>query len=60
MGLKTALFRFTIDEDKKHFLELLDVKLLLVTNTNSTAAQVVQRCKSLAYTERGYWDGAQG
>jgi transposase len=33
---------------------LLDGKLLLVTNTNATAAQVVQRYKSLADIERGF------
>jgi transposase len=35
-------------------LELLDGKLLLVTNTNTPAAQVVQRYKSLADIERGF------
>ena len=35
-------------------LELLDGKLLLVTNTNEAAAEVVQRYKSLADIERGF------
>lgn len=46
--MKAELFSYTIDEDKKRYLELLDGKLLLVTNTKSTAADVVQRYKSLA------------
>ncbi len=45
---------YTIDEDKKRYLELLDGKLLLVTNTKATAAEVVQRYKSLADIERGF------
>ena len=54
VDLKEDLFSYTIDEDKKRYLELLDGKLLLVTNTNATAAQVVQRYKSLADIERGF------
>jgi hypothetical protein len=34
------------DEDKKHYLELLDGKLLLVTNTDTTAAEMVHRYES--------------
>jgi transposase len=52
--LKAELFSYTIDEDKKRYLELLDGKLLLVTNTDATAAEVVQRYKSLADIERGF------
>ena len=54
VDLKADLFSYTIDEDKKRYLELLDGKLLLVTNTNTAAAEVVQRYKSLADIERGF------
>ena len=54
VDLKGDLFSYTIDEDKKHYLELLDGKLLLVTNTAIPAAEVVQRYKSLADIERGF------
>lgn len=54
VDLKAELFSYTIDEDKKRYLELLDGKLLLVTNTATTAAEVVQRYKSLADIERGF------
>ncbi|MDD4947977.1 MAG: IS1634 family transposase [Gallionella sp.] len=54
VDLKAELFSYTIDEDKKRYLELLDGKLLLVTNTKATAAEVVQRYKSLADIERGF------
>lgn len=52
--MKAELFSYTIDEDKKRYLELLDGKLLLVTNTDTPAAEVVQRYKSLADIERGF------
>ena len=54
VDLKADLFSYSIDEDKKAYLELLDGKLLLVTNTNTPAAEVVQRYKSLADIERGF------
>ena len=54
VDLKADLFSYTIDEDKKRYLELLDGKLLLVTNTIESAAEVVQRYKSLADIERGF------
>lgn len=54
VDLKAELFSYTIDEEKKRYLELLDGKLLLVTNTSSPAAEVVQRYKSLADIERGF------
>lgn len=54
VDLKAELFSYTIDEDKKRYLELLDGKLLLVTNTSATAGEVVQRYKSLADIERGF------
>ena len=41
--LRAELFSYSIDEDKRRYLELLDGKLLLVTNT----VEVVQRYKSL-------------
>jgi transposase len=54
VDLKAELFSYTIDEDKKRYLELLDGKLLLVTNTGAPADEVVQRYKSLADIERGF------
>lgn len=54
VDMKAELFSYTIDEDKKRYLELLDGKLLLVTNTDTPAAEVVQRYKSLADIERGF------
>jgi transposase len=54
VDLKADLLSYTIDEDKKRYLELLDGKLLLVTNTTSPALEVVQRYKSLADIERGF------
>ena len=54
VDLKAELFSYTIDEDKKRYLELLDGKLLLVTNTDTPASEVVQRYKSLADIERGF------
>lgn len=54
VDLKANLFSYTIDEDKKRYLELLDGKLLLVTNTHTAATEVVQRYKNLADIERGF------
>jgi transposase len=54
VDLKAELFSYSIDEEKKRYLELLDGKLLLVTNTSESAAEVVQRYKSLADIERGF------
>ena len=54
VDLKGELFSFAIDEEKKRYLELLDGKLLLVTNTSESAAEVVQRYKSLVDIERGF------
>lgn len=54
VDLKAELFSYTIDEDRKRYLELLDGKLLLVTNTDAPAAEVVKRYKSLADIERGF------
>lgn len=54
VDLKSELFQFTIDEVRQQYLERLDGKLLLVTNTDAPAAEVVQRYKSLADIERGF------
>jgi transposase len=54
VDLKAELFSYTIDEDKKRYLELLDGKLVLVTNTGAPPAEVVARYKSLADIERGF------
>jgi len=54
VDLKAEAFTFTVDEDKQRYLELLDGKLLLVTNTDAPAAEVVQRYKNLADIERGF------
>jgi transposase len=54
VDLQAEAFSFTIDEDKQRYLELLDGKLLLVTNTDAPAAEVVNRYKSLADIERGF------
>ena len=54
VDMKAELFSYTIDEEKRRYLELLDGKLLLVTNTNTPAVEVVQRYKSLADIERGF------
>ena len=48
------MFTYTINEKRQRYLELLDGKLLLVTNTDAPAAEVVQRYKSLADIERGF------
>ena len=54
VDLQAEAFSFTIDEETQRYLELLDGKLLLVTNTDAPAAEVVQRYKSLADIERGF------
>lgn len=54
VDLKAQVFTYTIDEERQRYLELLDGKLLLVTNTDAPAAEVVQRYKSLADIERGF------
>ena len=53
VNLQAEAFSFTLDENKRRYLELLDGELLLVTNTDAPAAEVVQRYKSLADIERG-------
>jgi len=54
VDLHSDLFNFTIDEQRQQYLERLDGKLVLVTNTDAPAAEVVQRYKSLADIERGF------
>lgn len=54
VDLKADLFSYSIDEEKKRYLELLDGKLLLVTNTAAPAQEVVRRYKSLADIEQGF------
>ncbi len=54
VDLHGELFSYAIDEARKQDLELLDGKLLLVTNTDAPADEVVQRYKSLADIERGF------
>ena len=54
VDLHSELFNFTIDEQRQQYLERLDGKLVLVTNTDAPAAEVVQRYKSLADIERGF------
>lgn len=54
VDMKAQMFTYTIDEERQRYLELLDGKLLLVTNTAAPAAEVVQRYKSLADIERGF------
>jgi transposase len=54
VNLQTDAFTYSLDEDKQRYLELLDGKLLLVTNTDAPAEQVVERYKSLADIERGF------
>jgi hypothetical protein len=54
VDLNSELFNFSIDEARQRYLEHLDGKLLLVTNTDEAAEAVVQRYKSLADIERGF------
>ncbi len=54
VDLKGDLFNYSIDEERKSYLELLDGKLLLVTNTDLESEEVVRRYKSLADIERGF------
>ena len=54
VDLKAEAFTYTVDEARQRYLELLDGKLLLVTNTAEPAAEVVKRYKSLADIERGF------
>lgn len=54
VDLKSDLFSFSIDEQRQQHLQRLDGKLLVVTNTDAPAAEVISRYKSLADIERGF------
>lgn len=54
VDLKSHLFSFSIDEQRQQHLQRLDGKLLVVTNTDAPAAEVISRYKSLADIERGF------
>jgi transposase len=54
VDMKTDVLQFSIDQDKLSYLERLDGKLILVTNTDAPPAEVVSRYKSLADIERGF------
>jgi transposase len=55
VDLKSDLFSYAIDEEAKARAQIMDGKLLLVTNTTDlTSAEVVSRYRSLADIERGF------
>ena len=55
VDLKSDLFAYDIDESAQALAEMMDGKLLLVTNTTDlAAAEVVRRYKALADIERGF------
>jgi len=55
VDLKRELFSYTVDEPALAQAELMDGKLLLVTNVaDLTPVEVVQRYKALADIERGF------
>ncbi|CAE6740254.1 hypothetical protein R75465_02236 [Paraburkholderia aspalathi] len=55
VDLKSELFSYDIDESARSLANMMDGKLLLVTNTRDLVAQeVVTRYKSLADIERGF------
>jgi len=55
VDLKSDLFTYDIDERALRHAQLMDGKLLLVTNTADLApAEVIERYKSLADIERGF------
>jgi len=55
VDLKNELFAYDVDRDALALAELMDGKLLLVTNTPQLPpAQIVARYKSLADIERGF------
>jgi transposase len=55
VDLQLDLFSYNIDEQALRQAELLDGKLLLVTNVTALSPQaIVQRYKSLADIERGF------
>ena len=55
VDLKSELFSYDIDEQAQQRAEIIDGKLLLVTNVaDLSAEQIVGRYKSLADIERGF------
>jgi len=55
VDLKSELFRYTLDENALALAQLMDGKLLLVTNVpDLSPSEVVDRYKSLADIERGF------
>ena len=54
VDLNSDLFSFSIDEQRQQHLQRLDGKLLVVTNTDAPAAEVISRYKSLADIERRF------
>ena len=55
VDLKSELFSYTIDRKARRLAEMMDGKLLLVTNTQDLSTdEVVARYKSLADIERGF------
>ena len=55
VDLKSELFTYDIDRKARQLAELMDGKLLLVTNTRDLeATEVIARYKSLADIERGF------
>ena len=55
VDMKAELFSYAIDEDALRLAELMDGKLLVVTNVQDmTPDKVIERYKSLADIERGF------
>lgn len=55
VDLKSDLFAYDLDESAQALAEMMDGKLLLVTNTTDlSAAAVIRRYKALADIERGF------
>ena len=55
VDLKAELFSYAIDEDALRLAEMMDGKLLVVTNVRDMVpAKVIERYKSLADIERGF------
>jgi hypothetical protein len=55
VDMKSELFAYTINAAAQNLAEMMDGKLLLVTNTpDLTKAEVLRRYKSLADIERGF------
>lgn len=52
--MRAERFSYRIDSHAQRAAEILDGKLLLVTNTNLPAAGVIERYKALADIERGF------